>query len=114
MARQKKEKIQELYQFVDHDNIPVKFEASWREATITLGKVGKIHKTKGTAISSISRAIREAKATSSFYGSHKRTYLAYGVLVAKEDWIEELFKLKIQIFRPVLTEDLTFYLDKLR
>jgi hypothetical protein len=114
MAKQKKDKIQEIYQFVDHNNIPVKFEASWREATITLGKVGRIHKTKATAISSIRRAIREAKDTSSFYGSHKRTYSAYGALIGKEDWIEELLKLKIQIFRPVLTEELTFYLDKLR
>jgi hypothetical protein len=113
MAKPKKEKIQEVYQFVDQNNVPVKFEASWSKASITSGKVGKLYKTKAAALRSVRKAIREAKDTSSFYGSTKKVYFAYEVPVTKEEWIEAIFKLKIQVFRAVSTEDLTFYLDKL-
>lgn len=113
MAKPKKEKIQEVYQFVDQNNVPVKFEASWSNSSITSGKVGRLYKTKATALGSVRRAIREAKNTSSFYGSTKKVYFAYEVPVTKEEWIEELFKLKIQAFRAFSTEDLTFYLNKL-
>ena len=113
MAKQKKEKIQEIYQLVSDNNKPVKFESTWSRSYISLERAGKLYKTKTSAINAIRRAIREAKDTSSYYASQK-TFESFGVIVNKEEWIESLLKLKIQIFQPVSTEDLTFYFDKLK
>lgn len=113
MVKQKKEKIQEIYQFVTHDNKPVRFESSWDKSHISTVRVGKLYKTRATALGAIRRAIREAKDTSSYYASQK-TFESFGAVVNKEEWIESLLKLKIQIFQPVSTEDLTFYFDKLK
>ena len=38
MAKQKKEKIQEVYQFVNHDNKPVRFESTWSKSHISIVK----------------------------------------------------------------------------
>lgn len=113
MAKQKKEKIQEIYQFVSHDNKPVKFESTWSKSYISLAKAGRFYKSKATALGTIRRAIREAKDASSYYASQK-TFESFGAVVNKEEWIESLLKLKIQIFQPVSTEELTFYFDKLK
>lgn len=113
MAKQKKEKIQEAYQFVDHDNRPVRFVSSWTESHISIVRRGRLYASKATALGTIRRAIREAKDASSYYASQK-TFKVFNSPATKEEWIESLLKIKIQIFHPVLTEDLTFYLDKLR
>lgn len=113
MAKQKKEKIQEIYQFVNCDNKPVKFESTWSRSYISLAKAGRFYKSKATALGTIRRAIKEAKDASSYYASQK-TFESFGAVVNKEEWIESLLKLKIQVFHPVLTEDLTFHLDKLK
>lgn len=113
MVKQKKEKIQEIYQFVTHDNKPVRFESSWDKPHISTVRAGKLYKTRATALGAIRRAIKEAKDTSPYYASQK-TFESFGTIVNKEEWIESLLKLKIQIFQPVSTEDLTFYFDKLK
>lgn len=113
MAKQKKEKIQEVYQFVSYDNKPVKFESTWSKSHISIVKVGKLYKTKASALGAVRRAIKEARDNTGYYASQK-TFESFGAVVNKEEWIESLLKLKIQIFHPVSTEDLTFYLDKIR
>jgi hypothetical protein len=113
MAKQKKEKIQEIYQFVNCDNKPVKFESTWSKSHVSTVKAGKLYKTKASALNTVRRAIKEAKDASSYYASQK-TFESFGAVVNKEEWIESLLKLKIQVFHPVLTEDLTFHLDKLK
>lgn len=113
MAKQKKEKIQEIYQLVSHDNKPVRFESSWPKSHISIVRSGRLYASKATALGAIRRAIREAKDASTYYARQK-TFESFGAVVNKEEWIESLLKLKIQILHPVLTEDLTFYLDKLR
>jgi hypothetical protein len=112
MAKPKKEKIQEVYQFVDRNNVPVKFESNWNKSYISLVKAGRIYKTKASALGAIRRAIKEARDSTGYYGAQK-TFDSFGVAVTKEEWIESIFKLKIQVFRAVSTEDLTFHLDKL-
>jgi hypothetical protein len=113
MAKQKKEKIQEIYQLVNCDNKPVKFESTWSKSHVSTVKAGKLYKTKASALNTVRRAIKEAKDASSYYASQK-TFESFGAVVNKEEWIESLLKLKIQVFHPVLTEDLTFHLDKLK
>jgi len=113
MAKQKKNKIQEVYQFISYDDKPVKFESTWNKSHISIVKAGKLYKTKASALGAIRRAIKEAKDDKGYYAGQK-IFDSFGVPVTKEEWIESLLKLKIQIFHPVLTEDLTFYLDKIR
>lgn len=113
MTKQKKDKIQEVYQFVNHDNKPVRFESTWSKSHISIVKTGKFYKTKASALGAVRRAIKEARDNTGYYAGNK-TFDSFGVPVIKEEWIESLLKLKIQIFHPVLTEDLTFYLDKIR
>lgn len=115
MAKQKKEKIQEIYQLVSHDNKPVRFESSWNKAHISTVRAGRLYKTRATALDAIRRAIKGAGDISHYYASKKtKTFESFGTVVNKEEWIESLLKLKIQIFHPVSTEDLTFYFDKLK
>ena len=113
MAKQKKEKIQEVYQFVNHDNKPVRFESTWSKSHISIVKTGRLYKTKASALGAVRRAIKEARDNTGYYAGNK-TFDSFGVPVIKEEWIESLLKLKIQIYHPALTEYLTFYLDKIR
>ena len=113
MARQKKEKIPELYQILDKDDNPVRIRLGLSSA-IDKSRVGKIYQSKAAALTTIRKAIksRNKEATTRFeyetilFINHKK--------VADDEWQEELLKLKIRIFQPTTVEDVTFHLDKIK
>ena len=113
MARQKKEKVPELYQILDKDGNPVRIRLGLSSA-IDKSRVGKIYQSKAAALTTIRKAIKSRNkepATRFEYGTvlfinHKK--------VTDDEWQEELLKLKIRIFQPTTVEDVTFHLDKIK
>ena len=113
MARAKKEKIPELYQIIDKDGNPVRIRLGMSSA-IDKSRVGKIYQSKAAALTTIRKAIKtknKEPVTRFDYGTvlfvnHKQ--------VTNDEWQEELLRLKIRIFQPTTTEDVTFHLDKIK
>ena len=121
MKKEKKKKIQEVFQILGQDGNPVSISApfgSWASYSISRSRTGKIFKSKGSCISHIRAAMNRAKAKVEL-PKNVKTKGEVGVfeinnfVVTKEEWMFELLKLKIQIFQPVSVEDMVFHLDKI-
>jgi hypothetical protein len=109
----KKEKIPELYQILDEDNKPVRIKIGYSSG-IDNSKVGKVYQSKASALSAIRRAMRSKNI-------EPKTRFDFGTMlhinkirVNDDEWQDKLLKLKIRIFQPSSTEDITFHLDKLK
>ena len=113
MPKEKKKKIQECYQLVDANDNPVRIITGINGSYILPAKSGKIFKSRSVCISTVKRHLQQSSLLSSNI-KHYKHYLNNKEIVTKDVWCNYLLGLKIQIFQPVSTIDLAFYLDKIR
>ena len=113
MARTKKEKIPELYQIIDENDHPVRIKLGLTCA-IMPSRVGKIYQSKAAALTTIRNAIKSKNTEPESRWSYGKVLEIDGLRVSNEEWMQSLLKLKIRIFQPSSTEELTFHLEKIR
>ncbi len=113
MARVKKEKVPELYQILDETGSPVRIKAGYVSA-IDKSRVGKIYQSKAAALSTIRKALKQRNKEPATRLELRTVLQINRKNVTNDEWQEALLKLKIRIFQPALTEDVTFHLDKIK
>lgn len=113
MPRAKKEKVPELYQILDDGENPVRIKTGYTSA-IDRSRVGKIYQSKAAALSTIRRAMKQKNKEPSSRLEWATILKINKKNVSNDEWQEALLKLKIRIFRPADTEDVTFHLDKIK
>ena len=113
MAREKKEKIPELYQILGEDGNPVRIRLGYISA-IEKSRVGKIYQSKAAALTTIRKAMKQKNKLPASRFDFESILKINGKNVPDDDWTEALLKLRIRIFQPAATEDVTFHLDKIR
>lgn len=113
MPRAKKEKVPELYQILDDGENPVRIKTGYTSA-IDRSRVGKIYQSKAAALSTIRRAMKQKNKEPSSRLEWATILQINKKNVLNDEWQEALLKLKIRIFRPADTEDVTFHLDKIK
>lgn len=113
MPMAKKEKIPELYQILDDGGNPVRIKTGYISA-IDRSRVGKIYQSKAAALSTIRRAMKQKNKEPATRFEWATTLQINKKNVSNDEWQEALLKLKIRIFRPADTEEVTFHLDKIK
>jgi hypothetical protein len=113
MPRTKKEKIPELYQILDEGGNPVRIKTGYISA-IERSRVGKIYQSKAAALFTIRKAIKQKNKEPSTRFDYATALQINKKNVSNDEWQEALLKLKIRIFRPADTEEVTFHLDKIK
>lgn len=113
MAKVKKDKIPELYQILSEDGGPVRIKTGLTSA-IDKSRVGKIYQSKAAALLVIRKAMKSKSSESKSRFEYPMILKINNKIVTTEEWQEALLKLKIRVFQPAFTEDVTFHLDKIK
>ncbi len=113
MAKAKKDKIPELYQILSEDGNPVRIKTGLTSA-IDNSRVGKIYQSKAAALSVIRKAMKSKNSEAKSRFEYPAILKINKKNVTIEEWQEALLKLKIRIFQPASTEEVTFHLDKIK
>ncbi len=112
MGKTKKDKIPELYQILSEDGSPVRIKTGINCA-IEKSRVGKIYQSKSAALSVIRKAMKSKASEAKSRFDYPTILKINKKNVTTEEWQEALLKLKIRIFQPASTEEVTFHLDKI-